>query len=98
MIRSLWVKVKYSMIDSVLAMMLACEIITPRGWPVDPDVNINDAGSCGYTMGNGVQVPANPERRLAKLTACWADEPGSSRSAIIKVREKRAACVTAKLD
>ena len=45
MILSFAVSSRYSMIDSVFAMMLPWETITPRGLPVDPEVNINAARS-----------------------------------------------------
>ena len=47
--RSFWVNERYEMIESVFAMMLAWETMTPRGLPVDPEVKTKAAKSCGQT-------------------------------------------------
>ena len=49
MIRSRSVRERQETIESVFAMMLAWETITPRGWPVDPDVKTSAARSLGPT-------------------------------------------------
>src|SRR5258708_6480336 len=95
MMRSLCVRPRYWIIDSVLVMMFACEIMTPRGRPVDPEVNISAAKSSAFTVGNVALLPAERERTLAKLTARKADEPGNSRSTATKVLEKQAAFAAA---
>src|ERR1700750_1366831 len=52
MIRSREFRERYWMIESVFAMILRFDTITPRGLPVEPEVNISTAKSSRPTSGN----------------------------------------------
>jgi hypothetical protein len=54
------------MIDVVFAMMLPCDTMTPRGVPVEPDVNISAARSPS-PIGGTVTVSAELSPRTSRV-------------------------------
>ena len=58
MIRSAAVRRRLEMMDSVLAMMLPWETMTPRGFPVEPEVNIRAARSADSVFGKLISSAA----------------------------------------
>src|SRR5690349_10653153 len=55
MIRSREVRERYWMMESVFATILRFDTITPRGLPVEPEVNISTAKSSEPTSGNDTE-------------------------------------------
>lgn len=47
---------RQSIIDVVFAMMFLCDTMTPQGVPVEPDVNIKAARSCGSMCGKPLAI------------------------------------------
>src|SRR5579885_1863057 len=66
--------------ESVLAMMFRWDTITPRGVPVDPEVNIRAATSSGPTSAAGPGSLPPPPSSSRKSTGATPASAGNRRS------------------
>src|SRR6185503_3007692 len=71
MIRSEEPSDRYSIIESVLEMMFWFDSLTPRGLPVDPEVNIRAARSSWPTSGKPTDSGSTLTSAVKLVTSTW---------------------------